>query len=88
MTPEFCVDNEQNKPLGGMDIRQVTVLTKGDWNRIHDQLNRRQIEQERIQKIKDEKEQQRLNSKEVVKNWSNTEDVSKEALTITFFSGL
>ncbi|XP_041365324.1 coiled-coil domain-containing protein 173-like [Gigantopelta aegis] len=71
VTPEFCVQNQQNKPL--TDVKQVTVLTKGDWNRIQDQLNRRQIEQERIQRIKAEKEERRSNSKEVIKNWTNTE---------------
>ena len=62
MTPELCADNQQNKTLGGMDIRQVSIVTKRDWKRIQDQLNRRQIEQERIQKINDENEQRRLNS--------------------------
>ncbi|XP_055959435.1 cilia- and flagella- associated protein 210 [Patella vulgata] len=56
----------------GTDLRQVTVLSKADWSRIHDELNRRNIEEERVQRIKAEKEAQRQKSKEIVKNWGNT----------------
>ncbi|ESP01910.1 hypothetical protein LOTGIDRAFT_225029 [Lottia gigantea] len=56
----------------GTDLRQVKVLTKTDWSRIHDQLNRRNIEEEKLQRIKEEKEAQRQKSKDIVKNWGNT----------------
>ena len=53
-------------------LHQVTVLSKADWDRIQFQLNRRRMEEERIQRLKEE--QQRLHelSLEQVKNWSNT----------------
>lgn len=60
----------------GTDLRQVTVLGRGDWDRIQTQLNRRQIEEARIQKLKAEREQMKLKSKELVKNWGNTIVVS------------
>lgn len=66
------------KPQGGMilpdgtDLRQVTVLSKAEWERIQRQLNRRQIEEERIRQIKMEQEEQKKKSKELVTTWSNT----------------
>ena len=56
----------------GTDLRQVTVLTKNDWDRIQFQLNKRQIEREKIRMAREEKERLHAISKEKVKNWSNT----------------
>ncbi|XP_046568387.1 coiled-coil domain-containing protein 173-like [Haliotis rubra] len=56
----------------GNDLRQVTVLSKTDWERIQRELNRRQIEEDRIRRITEEREEQRNRSKEMVKNWGNT----------------
>lgn len=56
----------------GTDLRQVTVLSKAEWERIHLALNRRQIEEERIRQIKMEHEEQKKKSKELVKSWGNT----------------
>ena len=58
------------------DIRQVTILSKADWERIHNQLNRKQIEEERLRKIREEREGRKNRSKEQVQNWGNTIAVS------------
>ena len=56
----------------GTDLRQVTVLSKGDWERIQQQLYRKQIEEERLQKMIREREERKAKSKEVVQHWGNT----------------
>jgi hypothetical protein len=56
----------------GTDLRQVTVLGRGDWERIQFQLNKRQIEKERMQKAREERENLHQMSKEAVNNWTNT----------------
>ncbi|XP_072029416.1 cilia- and flagella- associated protein 210-like [Amphiura filiformis] len=56
----------------GSDLRQVTVLSKGDWNRIQAQLDRSARESERIRSEKEQKEALKQQSKDLVKNWSNT----------------
>ena len=60
----------------GTDLRQVTVLSKGDWARIHAQLERKQREEEAIRAKREAKEELYKQSKEMVKNWSNTIAVS------------
>ena len=60
----------------GTDLRQVTVLSKGDWERIQQQLYRKQIEEERLQKMIQEREERKAKSKEVVQHWGNTIAVS------------
>ena len=60
----------------GTDLRQVTVLSKGDWERIQQQLYRKQIEEERLQKMIREREERKAKSKEVVQHWGNTIAVS------------
>ena len=65
--------NGQTMPLVNEDdLRQVTILSKPDWERIQYQLNRRAIEEEKRRQIKEEKEKMAATSKEMVKNWSNT----------------
>ena len=60
----------------GTDLKNVTVLGRGDWERIQFQLNKRVIEQEKMRKIREEKEKLHEISKEAVKNWTNTVKVS------------
>ncbi|XP_026151094.1 coiled-coil domain-containing protein 173 [Mastacembelus armatus] len=54
------------------DLRQVTVLTKAEWLRIQDQLNRVNRDEESIRVAATQREALHLQSKEVVKLWSNT----------------
>lgn len=61
----------------GTDLRNVTVLSKAEWDRIEQELNRRQIEEERAARAKREYEEQKKKSKELVKTWGNTLAVSK-----------
>lgn len=56
----------------GLDLRQVTILSKTDWERIQQQLHRKQIEDERMRKIREEREERKNKSKEVVQHWGNT----------------
>lgn len=64
------------QPPEAHDIRQVTILSKADWERIQQQLNRKQIEEERLRKIREERENRKNKSKEIVQNWGNTIAVS------------
>ncbi|XP_022099019.1 coiled-coil domain-containing protein 173-like [Acanthaster planci] len=54
------------------DLRQVTILSQGDWNRIAAQLERKSREEEKRKALKEEKEALKKQSQEMVKNWSNT----------------
>lgn len=56
----------------GVDLRQVTILSKQDWERIQQQLHRKQIEEERLKAIREEREARKNKSKEVVQHWGNT----------------
>lgn len=56
----------------GNDLRQVTILSKTDWDRIQQQLNRKQIEEARLRKVREEREERKNKSKEVVQHWGNT----------------
>merc|ERR1711915_638331 len=62
VTPEMPFNNNMQQHGPGMmlpsgtDLRDVTVLSKADWNRIQQQLHKKQIEEERIRKIREEKE--------------------------------
>lgn len=60
----------------GTDLRQVTVLSKQDLDRIERELNRKQIENELARRIHEEREEQKRRSKEIIKNWPNTIAVS------------
>ncbi len=81
VTPELPVGTH-SAPAGmrlnnGTDLRQLTILSKGDWDRIQSQLNRGAIEEEKMRKIKEEKDRLRSLNKDQIKNWTNTIDVSK-----------
>ncbi|XP_059198595.1 cilia- and flagella- associated protein 210 [Centropristis striata] len=54
------------------DLRQVTVLTKSEWLRIQDELNRVNKDKESMREAAKQREALHLQSKEVVKLWSNT----------------
>uniref|UniRef100_H3AZQ0 Cilia and flagella associated protein 210 n=1 Tax=Latimeria chalumnae TaxID=7897 RepID=H3AZQ0_LATCH len=56
----------------GTDLHQVTIIPRAEWERIQDNLNHVNREAELLCKQKQEKEALYLQSKEVVKNWSNT----------------
>ena len=58
------------------DLRQMTVLSAGDWDRIQMQLNKRKIEEERHRRAREEKERLHDLSKNQIKNWANTIAVS------------
>ena len=76
-TPEMPSQYEGGMQLpDGTDLRQVTVLSKSDWERIQQQLHRKQIEEERLQKMIREREERKAKSKEVVQHWGNTIAVS------------
>ncbi|XP_072331972.1 cilia- and flagella- associated protein 210 isoform X2 [Scyliorhinus torazame] len=55
-----------------VDLRQVTVLPKAEWQRIQDGLNGINREAEFFRTQKEEREILHLRSKEVTKNWTNT----------------
>ncbi|KAM9851246.1 cilia- and flagella- associated protein 210 [Aulostomus maculatus] len=54
------------------DLRQVTVLTRSDWLRIQDELNQVNRDQESQREATKQREALHLQSKDVVKQWSNT----------------
>ncbi|XP_033639467.1 coiled-coil domain-containing protein 173-like isoform X1 [Asterias rubens] len=54
------------------DLRQVTILSQGDWSRIAAQLEKKSQEEERMRARHEEKKLLHQRSKEMVKNWSNT----------------
>lgn len=60
----------------GTDLRRVKVLPKAEFDRITSQLNRRAAEEERLAKIRAEKEFLIVHSKEMVNSWGNTLAVS------------
>jgi len=51
-------------------------LSKSDWDRIQQQLYRKQIEEERLRKVREERDERKNKSKEVVQHWGNTIAVS------------
>lgn len=56
-------------------LKDTLVLTGKDWDRINQQLYRRQLEQEKIKAIREEKESRKQLSKDMVKDWPNTLEV-------------
>ncbi|KAM4626159.1 cilia- and flagella- associated protein 210 [Discoglossus pictus] len=55
-----------------IDIRQMTVLPKAEWERIKNNVNSLEREAMQIYEEMKEREALHLRSKEVVKNWTNT----------------
>lgn len=58
------------------DLRQITVLTKAEWLRIQDELNKVHKEEESVREAAKQREALHLQSKEVVKLRPNTLAVS------------
>jgi len=69
MTPEMPPPHEG---MPQPDLRQVTILSKADWERIQTQLHRKQIEEERLRKIREENDDRKKRSKDIVQHWGNT----------------
>ncbi|NXV41961.1 CC173 protein, partial [Uria aalge] len=69
---------EENNILDGcflpneVDLRQVIVLPKAEWERIQDSLDSKTREAARILAEQKEREEMRLRSKAAVKDWPNT----------------
>lgn len=68
------LENDQPGSLfpRGIDVRQMTLLPKAEWERIQNNLNTLDKEANRICAEKREKEALHQRSKEVVKHWTNT----------------
>ncbi|XP_041663571.1 coiled-coil domain-containing protein 173 [Cheilinus undulatus] len=64
--------DDANKIIPPVDLSEVAVLSKADWLRIQDELNRVNKEKERLREEAKEREKLHVKSKEVVKMWSNT----------------
>ncbi|XP_038645380.1 coiled-coil domain-containing protein 173 isoform X2 [Scyliorhinus canicula] len=70
--------NDKPNDSGGLhfpnlvDLRQVTVLPKAEWQRIQGDLNGINREADLIRTQMEEREILHLRSKEVTKNWTNT----------------
>lgn len=54
------------------DLRQVTVLSKAEWQRIQHELDQHTLGKEGIKEEAKEREVLHQQSAEVVKQWSNT----------------
>lgn len=67
---------EASRMIVPPDLRQVTVLTKAEWLRIQDELNKVNKDKESMRGAVKQREALHLQSKEVVKLWSNTIAVS------------
>ncbi|XP_044071942.1 coiled-coil domain-containing protein 173 [Siniperca chuatsi] len=63
---------EASRMIQPPDLRQVTVLTKAEWLRIQDELNQVNKDKESMREAAKQREALHLQSKEVVKLWSNT----------------
>lgn len=67
---------EASRMIQPPDLRQITVLTKAEWLRIQDELNKVHKEEESVREAAKQREALHLQSKEVVKLWPNTIAVS------------
>ncbi|XP_061464527.1 cilia- and flagella- associated protein 210 [Rhineura floridana] len=56
----------------GVDLRQITILSKKEWERIQDRLTAPAREVARIQAERKARKDLHLKSQALVKNWSNT----------------
>lgn len=77
-TPEIPAEQPGIRMGEGVDLRQVTVLSKGDWERIQSQLHRKQIDEDRERRKQAEIDEKKKKSKEMVDTWGNTIIVSIE----------
>ncbi|KAK5920782.1 hypothetical protein CgunFtcFv8_024551 [Champsocephalus gunnari] len=63
---------EPSRMIEPPDLRQVTVLSKREWQRIQDEVNRVDKDKENMKEAAKQREALHLQSTEVVKLWSNT----------------
>ncbi|XP_060113416.1 cilia- and flagella- associated protein 210 [Heteronotia binoei] len=56
----------------GVDLHQITILSKAEWERIQDNLNAPAREAARIRAERKERKDLHLKSQALVKNWTNT----------------
>ncbi|XP_018540275.1 cilia- and flagella- associated protein 210 isoform X1 [Lates calcarifer] len=63
---------EASRMIQPPDLHKVTVLSKAEWLRIQDELNGVNKDKERMREAANQREALHLQSKEVVKLWSNT----------------
>ncbi|XP_054828764.1 cilia- and flagella- associated protein 210 [Eublepharis macularius] len=56
----------------GVDLRQITILSKAEWERIQDNLNAPAREAAQIRAERKERKDLHLQSQALMKNWSNT----------------
>lgn len=68
---------EKGETMQPPDLRQVTVLPKGEWLRIQGSLNQVNKYNESLKEASNQRETMHLRSKDVVKFWSNTIAVSR-----------
>ena len=57
------------------DVLQAVVIPASEWERIKDSLDRRQREREEQGRARQCREDRRLESQKIVKNWENTIEV-------------
>lgn len=62
------------------DVHQIAVLSKAEWQRIQDELNKVDKDAERREEAR-QREKLHIQSKEMVKTWPNTVAVSCPNLT-------
>lgn len=72
----FSSDDQARRTFQLPDLRQVTVLSKADWQRIQRELDPDDREQESVIEEAKQRKVLHLQSVEVVKQWSNTIAVS------------
>ncbi|XP_061696696.1 cilia- and flagella- associated protein 210 [Syngnathoides biaculeatus] len=68
---DFSADDD-SETIQHPDLRQITVLTKDDWLRIQDEINRVDKEKERMMNTARQRRELQLKSKEMAKLWPNT----------------
>ena len=68
---------EGSKMFRTPDIRQVTVLTKAEWQRIQNEVHQFDREQERLKEADNKRKALHLRSKQMVKEWPGTIIVSR-----------
>uniref|UniRef100_UPI0037E85460 cilia- and flagella- associated protein 210 n=1 Tax=Semicossyphus pulcher TaxID=241346 RepID=UPI0037E85460 len=64
--------DDANRMIQPQDLQQVAVLTKAEWRRIQDELNQTNKDKESMKEEAKQRENLHLQSKEMVKTWSNT----------------
>ncbi|XP_077393435.1 cilia- and flagella- associated protein 210 [Festucalex cinctus] len=63
---------DTNETIQPPDLRQVTVLSKADWLRIQDEINRVDKEKERMMEAARQRQALHVKSKQMAEMWPNT----------------